>query len=67
MASSIVFRSYNTGKVIKTVYLNSKAAGMSITYKPNNETGKLEVRTYFDNQIVQRIAMPACSCSYEAR
>lgn len=67
MASSIVFKNYRTGKVVKTATLNSKAAGRSISYKPNENTGKLEVHTYFDNKIVQRITMPGCSCTYEAR
>ena len=67
MASSIIFRNYNTGKVIKTVRLNNKAVGMSITYRSNYDTGKLEIHSYIDNKIIQRITMPACSCTYEAR
>lgn len=67
MASSIIFRNYNTGKVIKTVHLNNKAVGMSITYRLNYDTGKLEIHSYFDNKIIQRITVPVCICYYEAR
>lgn len=65
MASHIKFTNYYTGEV-KYRKLNAKAAGRSITYGENRNTGYFEVRTYYDNKVVQKIAPPFSSYRFEA-
>lgn len=64
--TKIVMKSYYTGKIVKTIKLNEKARGRSITYGPEwvGDNERFVIRDYRTNAKLQSAAMPSGSVQY---